>query len=384
MAKPLLDVHPSGAVTLSVGKGLIFRRDPFEEVWHEGEWNGSKYLFAGRVPRKFQRLLDRTAENPDAHRRLQRFPRLAGFPDHINEFSEIPSLDEYKDALVTWTVAGLFPRASLILLVAPPDAYKTWFVLELAKAVSQGTGFLGHKTIRMPVLCLDLDNPVAAVVDRRKILKFDDSALLKVWGGWVKDPPALIGDPRLENWATSLQPLMIFDSFLRFHSADENSAKDMAGVLKQLRNLAVRRATVMLVHHPAKSKDSDYRGSTDVLAAVDAAFKITKKKTKQETVLTLSCFKHRFIKEPGVICKFVLRDGALQIIENSTTDDDSSGLTQKIKEAIASNPGITQKEIMSRLSLAETSGRKILKEGLEVHWITVRGIGKTLRYFPKP
>ena len=128
MAKPLLDVHPGGAVTLSVGKGLIFRRDPFEEVWHEGEWNGSKYLFAGRVPRKFQRLLDKTADNPDAHRRLQRFPRLAGVPDQINEFSEIPSLDEYKNAKVNWTVAKLFPRSSF----RTPGV--TWCRLALARA----------------------------------------------------------------------------------------------------------------------------------------------------------------------------------------------------------------------------------------------------------
>ena len=155
------------------------------------------------------------------HKTVQRYPRVAGIPNQVTRFFEIPSLDEYRNVSVTWAVEGLVPRGSLIFLVAPPGGYKTWFALALAGAVSQGTEFLGRPTSRMLVCYLDRENSLAMMLQRRDMLKLDDKCFLKLWGNWSKDPPALIGDDRLEEFAERHKPLIIFDSFVRFHSSEE-------------------------------------------------------------------------------------------------------------------------------------------------------------------
>jgi AAA domain len=315
------------------------------------------------------------------HKTVERYPRLAGIPDQVTRFFEIPSLDEYRNVSVTWAVEGLIPRGSLTFLIAPPGGYKTWFALALAKAVSQGTEFLGRPTSRMLVCYLDRENSLEMMLQRRDILKLDDKCFLKIWGNWSNDPPPLIGDDRLEEFARRHKPFIIFDSFVRFHPSEENNATQMAVELAKLKKLATLGATVHVLHH--KGKSGVYRGSTDILAAPDAAFEINEEKNKLEPVLTLSCLKHRYVEESSVKCNFVLRDGSLQLVDNNQTHTSSASI-KRIKEAIFSNPGITQKEIMSTISLPETNGRKILQEGNGVHWITERGTGKTLRYFPKP
>ena len=137
-----------------------------------------------------------------------------------------------------WLAAGrLIPKAFLILLTAPPGGFKTWFALAFAGAVSQGTEFLGRKTSQVDVLYLDLENPLSVIKQRRAILKLDDNFYLKFWGNWLPDSPPMIGDSRLEEFAEDQDLLIIFDSFLRFHDAEENNAKQMAKVFAKLHRL---------------------------------------------------------------------------------------------------------------------------------------------------
>src|SRR5439155_25835281 len=60
---------------------------------------------------------------------------------------------------------------------------------------------------------------------------------------------------------------MVFDSLLRFHSADENSATEMKVAMGCLRDLVTAGATVVVLHHRSKSETSTYRGSSDILKA---------------------------------------------------------------------------------------------------------------------
>jgi len=42
--------------------------------------------------------------------------------------------------------------------------------------------------------------------------------------------------------------------------------------MKHLRRLAEVGATILILHHRSKTEGSKYRGSTDILAAVDVAY----------------------------------------------------------------------------------------------------------------
>ena len=78
--------------------------------------------------------------------------------------------------------------------------------------------------------------------------------------------------------------MIIFDSLRRFHDRDENSATQMSKVLRWLRRLARRGATVVVIHHQDKSKTFNYRGSSDILAGVDVALALSKEKKMSLTL----------------------------------------------------------------------------------------------------
>jgi hypothetical protein len=104
--------------------------------------------------------------------------------------------------------------------------------------------------------------------------------------------------------------------------------------------------------------------------------------TVPATVLTLKCFKHRFVEENALTTNFVLKGGSIQVINGYGTEK-SSAFVEKIKKAIADKPGITQTQIFQEIALPETTGREILQQWEGTHWTSKRGPGKTLRYFLK-
>src|SRR6185437_2861580 len=107
------------------------------------------------------------------------------------------------------------------------------------------------------VLYLDRENPPSVIRDRSKLLDLN-SDFFHIWGHWWEHDPPKIDDPRLIKIARRSRPLIVFDSFVRFHSADENSAKQMAEVLRRLRRLADAGATILILHHQPKTPNSQY------------------------------------------------------------------------------------------------------------------------------
>src|ERR1019366_7262297 len=118
---------------------------------------------------------------------------------------------------------------------------------------------------------------------------------LRPWGLWCQDEPPMIGDPRLREFAQK-GPVLIIDSMIRFHRADENSATEMAPVMAFLRELATVGASVVVLHHKSKSETSSYRGSTDIVAGADAAFALS----RRDGLLELRTIKNRFAAETTV------------------------------------------------------------------------------------
>jgi hypothetical protein len=299
------------------------------------------------------------------------------------ELSDIPSVQEIHDKTTGWLVDGLIPMGSLTLLTAPPAGYKTWLALALGGAVSKGADFLDRKTLKTPVVYLDRENRLSVIRDRLGILNLDDRDFLKIWGRWLEDDPPLIGDPRLLEIARRYRPLIIIDSFVRFHSAEENNATQMAKVLEDLLCLVNAGATVVVLHHEGKTPGSRYRGSTDILAGVDAAFAIVKKTNKDGTILTFHCYKHRQVEEFDMTLRPDLKNGRFEVVDDPSTAA-SLATIERIKETIGKNPGLTQKELMDKAHLPETRGRSILQQGEGVDWYSSRGTGKTRHYHLKP
>jgi archaellum biogenesis ATPase FlaH len=193
--------------------------------------------------------------------------------------------------------------------------------------------FLGRRCRAMDVLYLDRENPLSVVRERMAMLGITSLGVgshvteernvvipspprrardllrppqvetstthshpeARYWGGWLHDSAPGIGDFRLLQAARERHPLIIFDSLIRFHSADENSATEMAAAMQDLRALANAGATVILLHHRAKSETSRYRGSSDIAGGVDLAISVSR--DRSAGIIKLDCFKSRFSEE---------------------------------------------------------------------------------------
>src|SRR5204863_9522727 len=103
------------------------------------------------------------------------------------------------------------------------------------------------------------------------------------WGLWVSTQPPVVESGTYLKLARKYHPVFIFDSLIRFHDGDENSATDMKRPTHAFRQLCSAGATVIVLHHRGKrgiegGKSSPYRGSSEIAGACDLAFSVTKEK----------------------------------------------------------------------------------------------------------
>jgi len=215
-----------------------------------------------------ERIDDTLVSSAELIHSLQEQHRRDATPPGIRMWSQIPTLDQLPTEEVSWVVDGILPAGSVVLWARESGSYKTWLSLLLANAVQTGTDFLERKTQPRPVLYLDRENPASLLRERRSMLGIRASENFRIWGSWQSKAPPLIGDPRLLEIVKATRPLIVIDSLIRFHEADENSATEMGRVMADLRSLASNGASVLVQHHKPKAEGGRYRGSSDIKVSV--------------------------------------------------------------------------------------------------------------------
>jgi KaiC/GvpD/RAD55 family RecA-like ATPase len=199
-------------------------------------------------------------------------------PGLITDVSSLPSVWDL-DAKVEWLVPDMIPRAAVNLISAESGTGKTWLAYAIAGAVAHGAEFIGRAAQLAPVLYLDGENPLYVVKRNLGDLGIAATGNLRIWGGWNTEPPPGPDDQRVLRFATTdPKPLLIWDSLVEFARADEQSSTEMREFMKHFRRLAHLGATIIVLHHTGKSAGSkEYRGSSDIKAAVDVAYHVTGK-----------------------------------------------------------------------------------------------------------
>jgi hypothetical protein len=298
----------------------------------------------------------------------------------IRAWEEIPTLGQLPVGNVKWIVEGMVPAGGIVLVAGESGSYKTWLSLWLAKAVQEGGLFLGRKTVRTPVLYLDRENPLPLIKERCTLLGIQDSEAFRIWGGWESDSPPMIGDPRLLELARVRKPLIVFDSFIRFHGADENSATEMGRVMGELRALANAGAVPILQHHKPKAEGSPYRGSTDIKAGVDVALSVVSEKNQK--TLTLKCFKNRFGEEIAVSIKPRLESGDGFEVSEDPALQRAHEEENVVLGIIRQEPGLSQEQVVKQSQLPLHKTRSILQRGEGSLWRIESGPRGRHSYYP--
>ena len=303
---------------------------------------------------------------------------VLGVPECLRGLRSVWSLD----AKIEWLIADMLPMGGITLLSAASGTGKTWVAHAIAGAVARGEPFLGLDVKKRPVLYLDRENPLAVVKRNLKDLGIERTDDLHIWGGWCDEAALGPDDPRLVKFAETHQPLLIWDSLVRFHTGDEQSAKDTSAFMTHFRNLANVGANILLQHHTGKAKTSkEYRGSSDIEAAVDMAY--TLKGTPQNGklhCLRMDCFKSRFAPAQDFGLEFQAGEGFVRVeVPRRGQKPSADAVLQKF---IVDHPGANGKEIKEAARLQGIS--KGAADAYLKTWPNVeKGKGRELRYYAR-
>jgi len=333
------------------------------------------------VPRNVAEYVRALTQEPDLLLRAETNPSESGPARNIiRSWEQIPDVMSIASLRTEWIVDGIIPRSSVTLIAGEPGSYKSWLALALLRAVTTGGRFLNRESKRADVLYLDRENPVAVVRERLAILGIESLGSSRIWGGWLPDSPPLIGDVRLVQMARERRPVLIIDSFIRFHSADENSASDMAPVMNDLRILANEGATIVALHHKSKTEGSNYRGSSDIAGGVDTAFSVSR--DRQSGILRFACFKSRFVEEFSVSLRPDLAGVGEFVVTDAPAASAAHDAAERLAQAIRNRPGQTQRELLAVCGLPNGKARATLAQGDGQLWRSQTGPHNAKLFFP--
>ena len=164
------------------------------------------------------------------------------------------------DIHVDWVVEKLIPEGAITLLHGPGGLGKTWLCLALAKAISEGSPFLGLATKKREVVYINYENPLAVIHDRAIALNV---CAPHFWS--LSDPtrPPKIDGP---DWPLlkALRPgaTIFFDTARGGTVGDENKSQDVALVMNNLKELRELGHDIILQAHTTKLNKKLSRGAT--------------------------------------------------------------------------------------------------------------------------
>lgn len=189
-----------------------------------------------------------------------------------------------------WVVQGLIPEG-ITILSAPPASYKTWLLLDIVASVATGKPLFDEfATEQTGILVVDEENNERLLQQRLKLLgsEKDLPVYFSIEQGFKLDDEHVT--KTIEFCEYHDIGLVTFDSLVRIHGGEENSATAMAEVFHAIRRFTKVGINVLITHHNRKEKEGaessaqSMRGSSDILAAIDCHLAL--KRDKHNLTLT--------------------------------------------------------------------------------------------------
>lgn len=194
-----------------------------------------------------------------------------------------------------WLIKDLIPLEDVTIVSGAPSNFKSYICQHLALCVASGKSFLGYFEIPSfrKVIYFDKEARLRKIQERFKALGAASDPYIEInrdndfYLDNDEDVDRLI--QRLKEPEYIATGLVVFDSLIRFHRKNENSAVEMAIVTGNARRIASTGTAVLLLQHSRKEfgdatlSPNSMRGSIEILAGIDTQFSIAHDK-KQDVI----------------------------------------------------------------------------------------------------
>jgi hypothetical protein len=271
-----------------------------------------------------------------------------------------------------WLVESLWTQQAVGFVAGHPKTNKSWLALDFAVSVASGTAVLDRFSVHDPgpVLIFPAEDAPTEVRDRMAGICRHRNVDFDTLDVWLIDSYALRLDSpadceALENIICERRPrLLILDPLIRLHSADENSATEIARILSFLRGLQRQYATaVLLVHHARKCASSDpglgLRGSTEIRAWSDV--NLYMRKAKDLTLLA----EHRAARcpDPAKLVLVCEDENAVHLAIEDTTLQRKCPLKERVIETLShyDDGPLTREQIRSEVGARNQTVGEVLQ-----------------------
>jgi len=218
-----------------------------------------------------------------------------------NMYSSLP--------LPAYVLGKILPANAVILVYGPHGSYKTFLALEFAWRIATGSASaLGHVAQGAVAYCAG-EAPIgiarkrySAWMQHRSVENADAVPFALIPAVPLVSTTNDVEELIAELKATGLRfALVVIDTVARaLGGLDENSAKDVGLLIaaaERLRNALD--CSVLVIHHTGKDEGRGARGSSALIAGVDAAFEV--KAEAEVLAVTLRCEKMKDADPPAPI-----------------------------------------------------------------------------------
>jgi hypothetical protein len=190
------------------------------------------------------------------------------------------------------TIADIMPAQGLAVLGGRGKEAKSTLIIHGARAIANGSTFLGKATKARPVLYLNYEMPHGYL---KKLLMAGGESPTNAYV--LNRPEPLLQLETVDYLFQTLVPagLIIVDSFrgaFRLHGDGENSAGGAGVILRGLQDIAIKnKGLVIIIHHRNKSQGRDgadsFSGTSDWIAAPDMLWTWSRPEKDKPGTLTI-------------------------------------------------------------------------------------------------
>lgn len=227
--------------------------------------------------------------------------------DFEMNYKNISDLANCSPDDIEWQVWRILPRRGLVLISGHPGIGKTLCAIDLAIILAKGEHWMGRfRTEKCRVCIVDQENDeISLGTQIRKVFKAKgilgdkiDVDVMNNVGVNFSDEESI---QEFSKYLQERQPgAVIIDPFIMFHGANENSAVDMSGVFRNMRQVMQENScSIIALDHNRKPQSGEadtkfsFRGSSAKSAAVDCHLMLAEKGKYVEVSQVKSRFSER-------------------------------------------------------------------------------------------